>query len=280
QFRLRVGDRLARGFSSKSAKMNEAKLKTMVLLPALALTGWLLSGSIGFGQDTGIQAMAHRPAVAQKSGSASSGNAGYRVADLFGESDEEKAARLQHEQSQDSSINYARQRVQDLESSVRRLTGEVEQLDHRISELNSRIERMQKDYDYQLCKIAAQQLGASGDDATALPCAGGDSSGSTMRPSAAIPPASSPPPGPSAGPGKTAGEPLHLGAPPGTLGTLPAAPSGATGAVAPPSPNRGKFDAAVKLATRTQYAEARSAFRNFADSYPGDELAPQAVYWV
>jgi tol-pal system protein YbgF len=36
----------------------------------------------------------------------------------------------------------------------------------------------------------------------------------------------------------------------------------------------------MKLLARTQYDEARSAFRAFADSYPNDELAPQAVYWV
>lgn len=36
----------------------------------------------------------------------------------------------------------------------------------------------------------------------------------------------------------------------------------------------------MKLLARTQYDEARSAFRAFADSYPNDELAPQAVYWL
>lgn len=41
-----------------------------------------------------------------------------------------------------------------------------------------------------------------------------------------------------------------------------------------------KFDSAMKLLARTQYDEARGAFRAFADSYPNDELAPQAVYWV
>ncbi|HEY1962683.1 MAG TPA: hypothetical protein VGG69_09705, partial [Rhizomicrobium sp.] len=55
----------------------------------------------------------------------------YRVAELFGESDEEKAARLrqlQLEQSQNSSISYLRQRNDDLENTVRRLTGQIEQL--------------------------------------------------------------------------------------------------------------------------------------------------------
>src|SRR3954453_5178675 len=63
----------------------------------------------------------------------------YQIAQLFGESDEQKAARLQMEQSQNASINYTRQKVQDLESSARRLTGALEEQDHRITELNNRI---------------------------------------------------------------------------------------------------------------------------------------------
>jgi tol-pal system protein YbgF len=35
----------------------------------------------------------------------------------------------------------------------------------------------------------------------------------------------------------------------------------------------------MRLLASTQYDEARSAFRSFADTYPKDELAPQAVYW-
>src|ERR1700742_2011132 len=101
----------------------------------------------------------------------------YQVADLFGESDEEKQARLvaqQHEDAQDASIRYLRQRNQDLENSVRRLTGQVEDLDHRISEQNARMDRMQKDFEYRLCKIAAMQMATSGDQAP-LSCMGGES---------------------------------------------------------------------------------------------------------
>ena len=36
----------------------------------------------------------------------------------------------------------------------------------------------------------------------------------------------------------------------------------------------------MKLLAKAQYDEARSAFRSFADGYPADELAPQAVYWL
>lgn len=196
-----------------------------------------------------------------------------QVADLFGESDEEKAARLQHEQNQDNSINTLNQRVSDLEESLRRLTGQVEQLDHRITELNDRMTRMQKDFDYKLCSIAAQQLGATNgtDDQSALPCGAQQSGGA-----AAAPPGS----------GEASGPPVHLAPPPGVLGTLPqGAASGP-----PPGPSgspdvamadtRSQFDAAMNLLAKAQYDDARAAFRSFADGNPKDELAPQAIYWV
>jgi tol-pal system protein YbgF len=43
---------------------------------------------------------------------------------------------------------------------------------------------------------------------------------------------------------------------------------------------RSQFDAAMSLLAKAQYDEARAAFRGFVDSYPNDELAPQAIYWV
>ena len=66
-----------------------------------------------------------------------------QVADLFGESDKDKQARLQHEQAQDSSIASLNERVGDLENTLRQLTGQMEQLDHRVSEFDAKIARMQ-----------------------------------------------------------------------------------------------------------------------------------------
>lgn len=197
----------------------------------------------------------------------------YRVADLFGESDEEKEARLQKEQSQDAAIAALQQHVQDLENSLRRVTGELEQQDHKIGELNARIDRMQKDFDYKLCTLAAQQLGASSDqgDQNSLACGGQGAPAS----------AAAAPNGPSYPPAaQSAQEPIHLAPPPGVLGTLPANNAGAPRAAAVSSPNRSKFDAAMNLLAKAQYDEARSAFRSFADSYPDDPLTPQAVYWI
>jgi tol-pal system protein YbgF len=173
---------------------------------------------------------------------------GVQLAGLFGESDEEKAARLR-EDNQDAQIADLTQRIHDLEQSLQRLTGQNEQLGHHVQELRATLDSQQKDYDYKLCSLSAQLLSAgttpdqSGD---ALPCnltasAGATPAGQTMLGSGGI------------------------------LGTLPqgAAPD-----------TRPQFDAAMNLLAKAQYDEARAAFRTFADNYPKDTLAPQAVYWV
>ncbi len=94
-----------------------------------------------------------------------------QIAGLFGESDEEKAARLaaeQREQAQDASITSLTQRVSDLEHALRQLTGQLEDANHQNMLLQQKIDRMQKDFDYKLCQVSARQLGAStgGSDAS------------------------------------------------------------------------------------------------------------------
>jgi tol-pal system protein YbgF len=211
--------------------------------------------------------------AAQEDSNDGSGNY-VQVAGIFGESDAEKAERLrqqQHEQNQDSTIATLNQRVGDLEETLRRLTGQMEQLDHRVSEFNDRIARMQKDFDYKLCSLSAQQLGATNGapDQNALPCSGQQSGAdSQSQPASTSPQRLAPPPG-------------VLGTlPQSALGSLPASPpAGEPGALASVD-TRGQFDAAMNLLAKAQYDEARAAFRNFADSYPKDDLAPQAIYWV
>lgn len=199
---------------------------------------------------------------------------GAQVADLFGESDEEKAeqaARLQQEQAQDASINMLNQRASDLEESLRRLTGQLEQLGHRIDELNDRVTRMQKDFDYKLCSLTAQQMGATGGsgDQGAIPC-GSQQTGAADQVQGAP---------------EASGPPVHLAPPPGVLGTLPESmATGATGGdTASPGASantRSQFDVAMNLLAKAQYDEARAAFRGFADNNPRDDLTPQAIYWI
>src|ERR1700744_952427 len=100
-------------------------------------------------------------------------------AQLFGESDEEKAARQAHEDGQDNQINQLSGRVQQLEDRVRNLTqslssatGANEELSHQIQELRQKIDAQQKDFAYRLCMLSAQQLGADSSE-QGLNCGGG-----------------------------------------------------------------------------------------------------------
>src|SRR5262249_19978989 len=73
--------------------------------------------------------------------------------------------------------------------------------------------------------------------------------------------------------------------PPGVLGTLPAGSQSANAGPATPPPaaaddTHAQFSAAMNLLAKARYDEARAAFRAFADTYPRDDLASQAVYWT
>jgi tol-pal system protein YbgF len=205
-----------------------------------------------------------------------------QVADLFGPSDEEKAAAAaaaQHEQSQDSNIATLNQRASELEDSMRRLTGQIEVLNHRLDEMDQRIERLRKEFDYKLCGISAQQLGAAAGSPNAVPCAppsassSGADSGAGDTPSTGV---------------------VRLAPPPGVLGTLPPGtpmpqsseppPPDAPAVAAPSQPGNpethAQFQAAMDMLAKSQYDEARAAFRNFADTYPKDPLSGQALYWL
>jgi tol-pal system protein YbgF len=189
-------------------------------------------------------------------------------AGLFGESDEERAARL-HEKDQDDTIADLTQRVHDLEESLRQATGQNESLAHQVQQVNDKLDRQKKDFEYRLCTMAAQQLGAAegaNDEQNGLPCAAGSGGSMTYSP----PPRSQP-----------SSDGVHLAPPPGILGTLPAGQAASLS----PRPNanlqtRSQFDTALDLLARARYDDARAAFRSFADNNPGDDLTPQAIYWV
>ncbi|MEY4965745.1 MAG: hypothetical protein RL274_1328 [Pseudomonadota bacterium] len=207
-------------------------------------------------------------------------------AQLFGPSDEEKAAVRAHEDGQDNAITQANDRIRQLEDRVRGLTsslsqatGTNEELAHQIRQQNQKVDEIQKDFAYRLCTLSAQQLGA----ADAMNCAAGGT--------ASVVPQSYPPQGMRAGDllppidatGGNFDPPPMRGRPPGTLGTLPAGPRAPTplnGSLAAPG-NAAQYDAAMNLMSRAQYTEAAAAFRGYADANPDDsDLSPQAIYWV
>lgn len=220
-------------------------------------------------------------------------------AQLFGESDEEKAARQAHEDGQDAQITQLGNRIQGLEDKVRSLTetlanatGNNEQLAHQIQELQQKIDAQQKDFAYRLCMMSAQQLGAGdqglncGANGAINPAPGGAPQGpANLAPGAPLPPIngdqaaqSAPAPAPQE---MDSGAPQQMGKPPGTLGTLPA---NNPPAAAPPAPARGgrnQYDRAMNMLAKAQYAEASAAFRAYADANPDDhDLAAQSIYWI
>ena len=222
-----------------------------------------------------------------------------QVAGLFGESDAERARRLeaaQREQAQDAAISSLTERVSDLERVLRSVTGEVQSAQHQNELLRQQIARMKKDFDYRVCQLSAQTLsaasGASADSTGApqLNCSGfGGGAGSAPQTAPTqnygAPPAMAP-----------AAAPAPMAAEPGTLGTLPsgtplprpgreitvnmgaAAPSSGA-AAAPPSQSGVSFDSAMKLLAQGRYNEAQAAFHSFAAANPNDPKAARAVYW-
>ncbi len=231
-------------------------------------------------------------------------------AQLFGESDEDKAARQAHENGQDNQISQISGRVQQLEDRVRGLTqslsnatGANEELAHQIQELRQKIDAQQKDFAYRLCMVSAQQLGADGNEqglncgaVGAAPAASMPPSGGGFAPGTPLPPISGGDQGFNGPP--SSGGPQQLGRPPGTLGTLPmnSGPGGApmsNGAInaAPPrtatpvgpsgASGTAQYDRAMNYLAKAQYTEASAAFRGYADANPSDtDLSAQSIYWI
>lgn len=228
-------------------------------------------------------------------------------AQLFGDSDEVKAARQAHEDGQDNQINQLSGRVQQLEDRVRGLTqslsnatGANEELAHQIQELRQKIDAQQKDFAYRLCMVSAQQLGADGNEqglncgaVGAAPAASFGAPSSNFAPGTPLPPISGDNQGFN-GQGfngaPSSGAPQQLGRPPGTLGTLPMNSGPNNGAMnAPPraaspvGPSGGtaQYDRAMNYLAKAQYTEASAAFRGYADANPNDtDLSAQAIYWI
>jgi tol-pal system protein YbgF len=207
-------------------------------------------------------------------------------AQIFGDSDEVKAARQAHEDAQDAQIAQLQSRIQQLEDKVRGLTdslsqatGNNENLAHQLDVMSDKLDRQNRDFTYRLCTLSAQQMGA---DQTTFNCANGGAVAAapgganpqSMAAGTPLPPISS---------GGDGTQPT-LGRPPGILGTLPANPPTQMSNAAPlPAPSGGPsdFDAAMNLLAKAQYAEASAGFRSYADNHPDDtELSPQAIYWI
>jgi tol-pal system protein YbgF len=251
------------------------------ILTCLSLGLLLVVSPVGATAKNSSAPVARKLDPAEVENRSSQSKALVRVAGLFGDDEEEKA-RQQHEADQDATIQQLRQRVDDLEDALRRQTGQNEQLSHRVQELSQKMDRMQKDFDYKLCSMAQQQTGATSEEG--FSCAQTSDQNAPLASNTAASNTTATISGPVQS--TVPNGPAKLASPPGTLGTLPAdtrLPQSNSQGIAPqatPSATQPEFDAAMDLLAKTQYAEARSAFRAFADAHPKDELTPKAVYWV
>jgi tol-pal system protein YbgF len=268
--------------------MTMTKSKLRLAAAALALS-FGAAPALGNAADNATNApptaaeRAHMNALAQQLGDDNAQAQPLQTADLFGPSDAEKAAvaaAAQHEQSQDANIATLSQRAGDLEDQIRKLTGQIEVLNHRLDEMDQRIDRMKKDFDYKLCSMSAQQLGAAPGQPSPIPCAGG----------AAMPPAASMPPMQQQGDATQPTGVTHLAPPAGVLGTLSpqdaaAAPQPAD---APPQPaaqlasndTHAQYQAAMNMLAKQQYDAASASLQAFVAANPKAPEAPDAYYWM
>lgn len=224
---------------------------------------------------------AHMNALAQQLGDDNARTQPVQTADLFGPSDAEKAAAaaaVQHEQSQDANIATLNQRAGDIEDQIRKLTGQIEVLNHRLDEMDQRMDRMKKDFDYKLCTVSAQQLGAAG-QANAIPCGG----------AGAMPPAATMPPMQQQGDAMPPTGVTHLAPPPGVLGTLSPQDAAATPQpVDTPPPatqlasndTHAQYQAAMNLLAKQQYDAASASLQAFVAANPKAPEAGDAFYWI
>jgi tol-pal system protein YbgF len=151
-------------------------------------------------------------------------------------------------------------RMDELEDSLTRLTGQVEELGHQLDQLSQKTDRLQKQLDYQAMQTSGAAI-AQGSPAGGL--AGtpdGTAVASLTAPDQATP--------------------ALRGAPPANLGSIPSNAPLPTPAPRPAADAKGEFDTAMNLLSRAQYDPARDAFRKFADAHPEDERAADALYWT
>jgi tol-pal system protein YbgF len=198
---------------------------------------------------------------------------------------------------------------------MRTLTGQIEELTHQLQVLQDQLKRMQDDTEFRFGELQ----GGKGPLPAAAAASAGVATAPKAAVALPAPAAVAVDPTPAEQAVAASKVPVDsgLGAPPKPLGTLtvdqpvidapPAAQqpldlsSLATGdntgagqqaappadggnaqvaSIAPTGDARADYDQAYKLVTAGRYDIAETAFRQFLTTYPNDELAPDAQYWL
>lgn len=202
-------------------------------------------------------------------------------------------------------------RINQLETQMRSLTGQIEELTYQLQQLHDQLQRLQEDADFRLRALEGdsaprQRLGQSTPPAPQPinPAAAMDAGPPTLPADQAGAPAMSGPGAPPrplgtlavTGEPPASGQPLDLSAlargnaaPPADAAAPPAqpaetvpaaAPPQAVAAVAPSGDPTTDFSRAYNLYNAGQYDLAEQSFRQFLSAYPSDPEAPDAQYWL
>ncbi len=185
-----------------------------------------------------------------------------------------------------SALGTLQVKVSQLEEEFQKLTGQVEEANYALAQLRSRVERMSSDVDFRLGELEKGKAGgpapvAAAPGAAAAPAAADaglqPGPGAPPRNLGSIPAAEANRPG-AAGPVASAGSPGTATQPRGQAPAQTAAlPSGEG---LPPGTAQQQYDYAFDLMTKTDYAGAESAFKQFLAVHKDDKLAANAQYWM
>ncbi len=160
-------------------------------------------------------------------------------------------------------LNPLIRRIDELEETLGRLTGQMEELGHQVDQVSQKTDRLQKQMDFQ-AQQAQQGMVAAG---------------APPMPSDMAAMAAAPAPGDAVASLTSDQAPPTRGTPPANLGQIPANTRLPTATARPPDA-KGQYDAAMTLLASAQYDKARDAFRKFADDHPDEDKASDALYWT
>ena len=143
--------------------------------------------------------------------------------------------------------NVSPQRLNDMEQSLRNLTGQVEQFGYEIRTIKDKLTQLETETNFRLSQLEGNSGGSP-------PPPRADTGGGTPSEPAATP-------GGGGGP-----------KPPGTIGDVPAPQAGAD--------VESLYNTAMDHLTRAEYDQALKLFKQVVASYPESDEAAQAQYWI
>lgn len=205
-------------------------------------------------------------------------------------------AQLFGRRNDDSSV-----RIGQLEEQIRVLTGQLEQMSFRMRELQDQLRRMQEDNEYRFQQLESGTPGKRSDVAPGLAPDGSPQPGTLVAPGGDF--ATVPADGSGDGNwAQTGGYEAQDGLPsdgpidlsqlarglenlPGTDVAIAPDPEFSTdddaiaGIIGSGDP-RSDYDQAYSMAVNGDYSAAEAGFRTFLESYPDNELASNAQYWL